>query len=53
MTTPAAPSEDREDLKTAVRKEREYVKERLAQELQREPTEKEIDEWINQHTEGY
>ncbi|HYJ46613.1 MAG TPA: hypothetical protein VEV81_08355 [Pyrinomonadaceae bacterium] len=35
------------------RKEREYVRARLREELQREPTEEELDEWLRQHTEGY
>jgi hypothetical protein len=34
-------------------KEREYMRERLRGELKREPTEKELDEWLQQHTEGY
>jgi 23S rRNA pseudouridine1911/1915/1917 synthase len=49
------PKEDNqsEDLKEVVRKEQEYVRQRLADELQREPSEEEINEWLRQHTESY
>lgn len=40
-------------LDDAARDEREYVRGRLREELQREPTESELDEWLRQHTEGY
>ena len=40
-------------LEDAARAEREYVRQRLREELQREPTEEEVDEWLRQHTEGY
>lgn len=40
-------------LDDAARGEREYVRRRLREELQREPTESELDEWLRQHTEGY
>jgi len=40
-------------LDDAARDEREYVRQRLREELQREPTESELDEWLRQHTEGY
>jgi hypothetical protein len=50
----AAESEDSDTtLDDAARSEREYVRERLHEELKREPTEEEIDEWVRQHTEGY
>ena len=49
--TPAPDDDD--SLEDAVREEREYVRSRLREELQREPTEEEIDEWLRQHTEGY
>ena len=42
-----------EPLDDAARGEREYVRRRLREELQREPTEGELDEWLRQHTEGY
>jgi len=47
-----APDNDA-SLEEAVREEREYVRQRLREELQREPTEEEVDEWLRQHTEGY
>ncbi len=40
-------------LADAARAERDYVRERLAAELRREPTEEELDEWLREHTEGY
>jgi hypothetical protein len=40
-------------LDDAARNEREYVSQRLREELKREPTEQEVDEWLRQHTEGY
>ncbi|HEV7377070.1 MAG TPA: hypothetical protein VGN95_20300 [Pyrinomonadaceae bacterium] len=50
----AAESEDSSStLDDAARSEREYVRQRLREELKREPTEEEIDEWVRQHTEGY
>jgi hypothetical protein len=55
----AAPEEETEPddadapLDDAARSEREYVRERLREELKREPTERELDEWLRQHTEGY
>lgn len=40
-------------LDDAAQSEREYVRRRLREELKREPTEDELDEWLRQHTEGY
>jgi hypothetical protein len=40
-------------LEETVREEREYVRRRLREELQREPTEDEVDDWLRRHTEGY
>ena len=40
-------------LEDAGRDERDYVRGRLREELGREPTEEEIDEWLREHTEGY
>lgn len=47
--------EDRDEtpLDDAARSEREYVRQRLREELKREPSEVELDEWLRQHTEGY
>ncbi|HEY0545397.1 MAG TPA: hypothetical protein VGC91_08490 [Pyrinomonadaceae bacterium] len=47
-----APDNDA-SLEEAVREEREYVRGRLREELRREPTDEEVDEWLRQHTEGY
>ncbi|MBC8030012.1 MAG: hypothetical protein H7Z16_07865 [Pyrinomonadaceae bacterium] len=33
--------------------EHKYLHQRLREELGREPTEDELDEWLRQHTEGY
>src|SRR5215213_642326 len=48
----ASPDED-DSLDEAAKDEREYVRRRLREELKREPTEQELDEWLRQHTEGY
>lgn len=40
-------------LEDAARSEREYVRQRLREELKREPAEEEVSEWLRQHTEGY
>ena len=34
-------------------REHEYLRQRLRNELQREPTEEELNEWLREHTEGY
>lgn len=40
-------------LDEAAATEREYVRRRLREELGREPSEEEVDEWLRRHTEGY
>lgn len=40
-------------LEETVRQEHEYLRNRLREELKREPTEEELSEWLRQHTEGY
>lgn len=45
--------EDNGGLEEAFEKERDDMRERLRGELKREPTEKELDEWLQRHTEGY
>ena len=40
-------------LEETARQEHEYLRQKLRDELQREPTEQEADEWLRQHTEGY
>jgi hypothetical protein len=52
MDTPSEPNTN-DSLQDAVRDEHEYLVKRLRDELQREPTEEELDEWLRQHTEGY
>ena len=47
------PEDTETPLEDAARSEREYVRQRLREELQREPTEEELDEWLRRHTEGY
>ena len=47
------PDEGDTPLGDAARSEREYIRERLREELKREPTELELDEWLRRHTEGY
>jgi hypothetical protein len=42
-----------DDLTEAGKEEQEYVRKRLSEELGREPTKEEIDEWLRQHTESY
>jgi hypothetical protein len=40
-------------LEDAARDERGYARQRLREELGRDPTEEEIDEWLRRQTEGY
>ena len=40
-------------LEEAARDEREYLRGRLRRELNREPTEEELNDWLRRHTEGY
>jgi hypothetical protein len=40
-------------LEETAEQEQEYLRRRLRDELQREPTEDELNEWLRQHTEGY
>ena len=40
-------------LETAVRAEREYVRQNLREQLDREPSEEELDEWLREHTESF
>ena len=41
------------ELERVAETEHEYLHQRLRDELGREPTEEELDEWLRQHTEGY
>lgn len=49
----AGDGEAGDTLEDAARGERDYVRERLRSELDREPTEEEINDWLRKHTEGY
>jgi hypothetical protein len=42
-----------DSLEDGALKERGYMRERLRAELDREPTEEELNDWLRQHTEGY
>jgi DNA-directed RNA polymerase specialized sigma subunit len=48
-------SSENEDLSlsAAAKEEEQFVRERLKDELGREPTREEIDEWLREHTESY
>ncbi|HVQ39650.1 MAG TPA: hypothetical protein VMS31_19075 [Pyrinomonadaceae bacterium] len=46
-------AEPEKSLKDAAESEHQYLHQRLREELGREPTEEELDEWLRQHTEGY
>lgn len=51
--TGAADGGSDESLDEAARTEGDYLRARLRDELGREPTEAELNEWLRQHTEGY
>jgi len=40
-------------LEEVAQREHDYLHQRLREDLGREPTEEELDEWLRQHTEGY
>jgi hypothetical protein len=40
-------------LEETAEREREYLRGRVREELGREPTEEELDEWLRAHTEGH
>jgi len=44
---------DSSELENVARAEQEFLHQRLREELGREATEEELDEWLRQHTEGY
>ncbi len=46
-------AENETKLEDVAQTEHEYLHERLRDDLGREPTEAELDEWLRQHTEGY
>ncbi len=45
--------ETSQTLEEAARAEHDYLRKRLSDELNREPTEDELSDWLRQHTEGY
>ena len=47
------PEENQNQLANAAREEREFVRQTLTAELERDPTEEELNEWLREHTEGY
>jgi len=47
------PQVGNDKLEDIAQTEHEYLHERLREDLGREPTEEELDEWLRQHTEGY
>ena len=46
-------SNEHNELSDAAREEESFVREKLKEELGREPTGEEIDEWMREHTESY
>ncbi len=42
-----------QELESAVRAEREYIRRSLREQLEHEPTEEELDEWLREHTESF
>ena len=41
------------ELSEAADEEEKFVREKLKEELGREPTQEELDEWLREHTESY
>ena len=52
-TTVNAALENDSSLESLVREEQSNARRRAQEELKREPTQKEADEWLDAHTEGY
>jgi hypothetical protein len=48
-----SPTGGNDSLEDVAEREHEYLRQRLRDELKREPTEEELDEWLREHTEGY
>lgn len=48
-----ATTRDDASLDDAARREQDYLRQRLRDELGREPTDEELSEWLREHTEGY
>lgn len=47
------PMKESSELNEVAENEHDYLQKRLKEELGREPTEEELNEWLRQHTEGY
>ena len=47
------PRDENAKLEDVAQSEHKYLYQRLREDLGREPTEEELDEWLRQHTEGY
>lgn len=47
------PADGTTTLEDVARVEQEFVRQRLREELKREPTEEELSEWLREHTESY
>ena len=45
--------EEKAELAEAAEQEEAFIRERLTEELGREPTREELDEWLREHTESY
>ena len=52
-TQDAGDSRNEDKLAEVAQSEHDYLHQRLREDLGREPTEAELDEWLRQHTEGY
>jgi len=46
-------SNDDSELDETVREEAEFLRDKLREQLGREPTEEEVNEWVREHTESY
>lgn len=51
--SPADEADDDSSLIEVAEREREYLRNKLREQLQREPSDEEEDEWLRQHTESY
>ena len=47
------PEKDADSLEEVAREEQEFLREKLREQLKREPTDEELNEYERQHTEGY
>ena len=47
------PTDGAATLEDVARAEQDFLRQRLREELKRDPTEEELSEWLREHTEGY